>query len=438
MPAVKLDIRPSSQHPNSGLVYLVFVLLGMATLYPWNAFLNAYDYFSFALAGSAVEFSFMSYIASAYTGTMLFIMIGLVIFRIDQRLTVTTKAFVGLAMNLGLLSLITIFPLLDSYRGFSTFGQSTFLILILMIASCTAIGTALGMSSFYTLISIFPPRYVPAFNAGQAIAGVLVSFVAMISAAMSASANNKIIILKSTVFYFASSAFVLGLALAGFYWLSLQDMYREALENLRPQRASLAENIRSFRTSTKMIWDLAVGVMIVLTVTIAVITSYITSVKSSGTGIWAAIFLPVVFLFYNVGDVAGRWLPAFNLFTFRRRSRKPLALPWIRLLIFVPLFFMSNMRGEPSGLRAHLPTLIKFDWLYLIVVFLFGLTSGYCSTILMIIAPEQTEREFIELTEEGSEGVHAAKGTSGTIMGLFINFGLVLGSVGSFLLRLLA
>lgn len=430
-----LESKPAAE---SKRVYFVFILLGITTLYPWNAFLNAYDYFSFALKGSSWEQSFMSYVASSYSWTMLIMMISMVIFQLDQRFSLTGKAMTGLVLNFILLTGMTLLPLVDLLNGNAILSPRIFFLILLTIVSTIAIGTALVMKTSFTLISLFPPRYVPAFNAGQAIAGIVVSCMALISSLIGSVEKSRSMVLKSTVFYFGSSMLVLAMTIIGFYWLSRQDSYASALANFKPQPASIRKNIKSFKNGVKLVWDLAVGVMMALTVTIAVITSYIPNAQStSTTGLWPTIYLSVVFLVFSIGDVTGRWLPAFKAFTFRRRSRKPLAIPWIRLVIFVPLFLMSNMRGEFTGLRSHLPTLIRSDWLYMIVVFLFGLTSGYSTTTLMMIAPEQSERKYLEVCSDLPDGVEGAKGTSGTIMGLFIIFGLVLGSMGSFLLRLL-
>lgn len=432
------ELLVADQQAGSNTVYFVFILLGMATLYPWNAFLNAYDYFSFALKGSSWESSFMSYVASSYTWTMLIFMIAMVIFQVDQRFGVTSKSMAGLTVNFILLTAMTLLPLIDSVNGRTTLSPTVFFVILLFIVASTAIGTALAMKNFYTLISLFPPRYVPAFNAGQAIVGILVSCMAILSSLIGTGEKTPAVVLKSAVFYFGSSVLVLALTVAGFYWLSKQEIYTAALENFKPEPASTKSNVTAFKNGTKLIWELAVGIMMTLTVTIAIITSYIPNAQSTAlSGVWPAIYLSVVFLIYSVGDVTGRWLPAFKAFTFRRRSRKPLAIPWIRLIVFVPLFLMSNMRGPFTGFRSHLPTLIRSDWLYMVVIFFFGLTSGYASTLLMMSAPEQAERKYLELYSDLPDGVEEAKGTSGTIIGLFINFGLVLGSMGSFLLRLI-
>lgn len=432
-----LHMKPASVESRNTLIYVVFILLGMATLFPWNAFLNAYSYFAFTLANTPYEFSYMSYVSTAYTGIMLAMMVGMVIFQIDQKLILTQKAFFGLGSVLTLITAMTVIPLVEVLRGSASIGQMTFFWSVLAIVSGTAVGTSMMMGSFYTLISVFPPRYVPAFNAGQALAGVLVSLVSLISSLASSQNQSPSVILKSTVFYFSASTLVLVFTLVGFFWLTKQRIYRVALEKLVKDDRSIKENIKVFGSGTRIIWDLAIGVMMVLAVTISIITSYVTSVKSSGSGTWASVFLSVVFVTYNLGDLAGRWLPAFKIFTFRRRSRKPAVLPWLRLLLFTPLFIMSSMNGTPAALRKVLPVIIKWDWLYLLLTFFFGLTSGFCCTLLMMVAPDQTQRRYVEDLNRSPERIDAAKGYSGTIMGLFINIGLMLGSLGSFLLRAL-
>lgn len=410
----------------------------MATLFPWNAFLNAFAYFAHSLKGTPYEYSFMSYVSTAYTLVLLAMMIGLVIFRLDHSISLRWKGILGLGIDLLLIAMMSLLPMLEVLSGKPVIGQMAFFWAVLTIVSGTAVATGLMMKSFYTLISLYPAKYVPAFNGGQAVAGVLVSTVSLATEFMKAQGGNDAVMLKSVVVYFSSSALVLAMALGAFLWLSRQIGFYEAEMKATGQPGSVRQNLFIFKTGTIFIWDLAVGVMMMMTVTIAIITSYITSAKtSSASQLWAALYLPTIFLVYNIGDVIGRWLPAFRVFTFNSRSRKPLSLPWLRLIVFLPLFLMSNMRGKPESLRAILPTLVKMDWLYILIVLFFGISNGYICTLLMMIAPEQTQRRFLEKPTDDLDVLEPIKGHSGTIMGLFINIGLVCGSLGSFVLRAL-
>lgn len=430
-----LSAGPTKTEETGPLTYFVFVLLGMATLFPWNAFLNAFEYFKYSLAGTPYEYSFMRYVVTAYTSIMLVMMVATVLFKMDQGVSVTAKGFIGLGLNLLLISLMTLIPVADVINGSSILGRTAFFWIVLGIVSGTALSTALMMKSFYALISLYPPKYVPAFNGGQAVSGVLISIVSLLSQLISAQSQSDSIMLKSVVFYFSASSIILVVSLFGFYWLSKQDSYRGALTGMKVEHSTIGKNLKTFRIGIQAIWNLCISLMMVLTVTIAIISSCITQVKSSGSGVWARVFRSVAFLMFNIGDVVGRWLSAVPTLTFRRRSRKPQVIPWLRLIVFLPLFLMSNMDIEPKHLGRILPTLIKSDWLYLIVSFSFGMTGGFAATSLMIAAPDQTQRRFIENELGPIEELEAAKGHSGSIMGLFINIGLVLGSLGSFIIR---
>ena len=116
----------------------------------------------------------------------------------------------------------------------------------------------------------------------------------------------------------------------------------------------------------------------------------------------------------------------------------PTALPWLRILIFLPVFMLSDMHGTSGFFRSVVPILIRYDVIYLFFVFLFGASNGYCCTLLMMLCPDRATKRFLQISPAGATGVDECRAQAGSIMGLFINFGLVAGSLASFGLRALA
>lgn len=414
-------------------IYAVMAALGVASLCPWNAYLNAGPYFKFVLAGHRMEASYPSYVTSVYTLSVFLTMVLMVMFKADSRVPVTARAVGGLLANMLLLALIAAIPIAQLLKGSPLLGQSAFVGVVLAVVALNSSATAVMMKSFYEMIAILPTEYIPAFNIGQAVAGVFVSSVGLVSALYAAGTPTPASVLKGSIFYFSVAILVFGGSLLGFLWLKEQAFYIQSIKT--SEAAAQPEDkapgiVRPFLESTRLVWDIALGITATMGVTIAMISSYLPSVASTRSGLWAAAFTPITFLAFNLGDLAGRWLPGISLLSFSRRSRWPYLLPWLRLVIFPPLFLASNLYAKPRWF----PYIIRWDALYLALVFAFGLTSGYCCTLLFMLAPGRVAaRAATQLLDQRS--TDRAKGQAGAVLGLFLYIGLLTGALASFPLR---
>jgi solute carrier family 29 (equilibrative nucleoside transporter), member 1/2/3 len=152
--------------------------------------------------------------------------------------------------------------------------------------------------------------------------------------------------------------------------------------------------------------SLAVFICFGLTMVFPVFTVSIQSVNSTP----GAIFIPVAFLMWNLGDLLGRLItlyPTINL------THYPFALFCFAMsrFIFIPLYMLCNIGGNGA--------VVKSDLFYLVAVqLLFGLTSGYIGSNCMMAIPEWVKEEERE--------------AAGGYMGLCLVAGLTAGSLLSF------
>ena len=152
--------------------------------------------------------------------------------------------------------------------------------------------------------------------------------------------------------------------------------------------------------------SLAVFICFGLTMVFPVFTVSIQSVNSTP----GAIFIPVAFLMWNLGDLLGRLI---TLFPTINLTHYPFALFCFAMsrFIFIPLYMLCNLGGNGA--------VIKSDVFYLVVVqLLFGLTSGYIGSNCMMAIPEWVKEEERE--------------AAGGYMGLCLVAGLTAGSLLSF------
>jgi equilibrative nucleoside transporter 1/2/3 len=128
------------------------------------------------------------------------------------------------------------------------------------------------------------------------------------------------------------------------------------------------------------------------------------------------VFSSIHFLVFNVGDFSGRYLCSFpRLLVWS--ARRLLVLSLARTL-FIPLFLACNV-------RAGAPTLISSDFLFFLILFAFGLSNGYVSSLCMMAAPSLEHNPRLK-------GRHTDVDIAATVISFCLVGGLVVGSFASF------
>jgi equilibrative nucleoside transporter 1/2/3 len=164
----------------------------------------------------------------------------------------------------------------------------------------------------------------------------------------------------------------------------------------------------------KLFW-LASAVFLVFAVTMLypVFTQRIVSVRPSTDQpayLQPASFIPLAFLFWNIGDLVGRLLTAIPALSLVRRPQIVFLLAALRIA-WIGLYHLCNVRGMGA--------VVDSDVFYLVVVqMLFGLTNGYLGSMCMIGAAEWVDPEERE--------------AAGGFMSLCLVAGLAVGSLASF------
>ena len=181
-----------------------------------------------------------------------------------------------------------------------------------------------------------------------------------------------------------------------------------------PKRHSLNDNNEKPSIPLRVLFGklpfLSSALLITFAITMffPVFTVSITSIENK---VDSAIFIPLGFLFWNMGDLLGRIVtlsPKVSLTHF------PFALFCLAMarLIFIPMYFLCNIGGRGA--------IVSSDVFYLVVVQgLFGTSNGYVGSQCMMgandwVLPEERE-------------------AAGGFMGLMLVIGLTVGSFLSFL-----
>ncbi|XP_015267408.1 PREDICTED: equilibrative nucleoside transporter 2 [Gekko japonicus] len=182
--------------------------------------------------------------------------------------------------------------------------------------------------------------------------------------------------------------------------------------------AGLATPTPSVIGVLQKIWQLALCIVLVFSVTLSVfpaITSSVTSVSDNKT--WRKFFTPICcFLLFNVMDWLGRSATTYFLWPEKNLPVLPVVVG-LRLLL-IPLLLLCNI---PQ--RSYLPVLFHHDTWFILFMVVFSLSNGYFVSLTMCLAPKQVQPHESEL--------------AGAIMTFFLALGLSCGAGLSFVLKFL-
>jgi equilibrative nucleoside transporter 1/2/3 len=149
-----------------------------------------------------------------------------------------------------------------------------------------------------------------------------------------------------------------------------------------------------------------------------------TLIQSTNPNIHPLIFTATHFFVFNVADFLGRYVCSFSQFLIWD-ARKILLIALARTL-FIPLFLMCNIQYSSSPSTTH--GIISSDLAFFLILFAFGWSQGYGTSLCMIGAPNLEHNPRLM---ERREDVDLAA----TISSFCIVMGLALGSLLSFGIR---
>ncbi|KAM6998035.1 equilibrative nucleoside transporter 1-like isoform 1-T2 [Tautogolabrus adspersus] len=431
-------------------VWIIFFILGLGTLLPWNFFMTATMFFTSRLKDSpSTDLSSnqtsnetseigdtRNVLEAKFNNVMtLCAMVPLLIFtclnsfihqRIPQKLRIS-----------GSLTVILVVFLLTAVLVKVVVSPLAFFTLTMIKIVCINSFGAILQGSLFGLAGILPASYTTPIMSGQGLAGTFAAF-SMICALATGSA------LQDSAFgYFITACVVILLAIMSYIVLPRMEFFQYYMESNVPRPSADEENkmdlLRKDSAAEKrpvvsltdeelkpsvsvfnifkQIWVMALSVCFIFTVTIGIFPAVTVEVKTTvaNGGAWEMYFIPVsCFLLFNVMDWAGRSLTAFCMWP----GKDSLLLPVFVALrvIFIPLFMLCNVQP-----RHFLPVLFSHDAWYIIFMIFFSFSNGYLASLCMCFGPKKVSQHEAE--------------TAGAIMAFFLSLGLALGAAVSFAFR---
>ena len=406
-----------------GLVQLLSTPSFAPTDLPRNMFLAAAPYFQARFASNDWLLAhFQPSILTVATVTNLGFMI--VLTKMQRGASYPKRIVAALVINIITFTLLAIST--TSFRGVSAEVYFVFVLTMVLFSSMAA---GLFQNGLFAFVSGFgQPDYVQGIMTGQGVAGVLPPIVQIVSVLLVLSVPERKEeqadtgeSYKSAFAYFLTATGVSLLATLAFWYLARtnpdQGVAKKIVDGV--DEAEELENrerkeVGMMHLFFKLKW-FALGVFVCFAVTMLfpVYTQAIVSVRDPATAprlFKPACFIPMAFLFWNFGDLLGRMMPSFQIFS-ATHAPKPIFWGSVARLIWIPLYLLCNINGKGA--------VVNSDTFYLVAVqLLFGMTSGYIGSTCMMAAPEWVEENERE--------------AAGGFMGLMLVSGLGVGSLLSF------
>lgn len=383
-------------------------------------FLAAAPYFSSRFAASpSIQSNFQSGILTVSTITNLSVLIILS--------NIQYSASYPFRINLALIISSIVFALLTaSTILFLDASPSAYFTFLLVMVAFSAWATGLIQNGAFAFAASFGrPEYMQALMAGQGVAGVLPA-VAQVTTVLlfppkQVSKNAAQEGESSAFFYFLAAVVISLIALVALIPLVRRHNRRvesRMVEHMAESMNSIEEAERAARKVTslwtlfrKLRW-LSIGVAVTFAVTMffPVFTAKIHSVREDAGAIFRpTAFIPLGFVFWNLGDLGGR-IATMLPFTLKDRPFV-LFLCAVARVALLPLYFLCNIDGRGA--------IVSSDVFYLFVVqIIFGLTNGWLGSSFMMASGEWVDEGEREAT--------------GGFMGLCLVIGLTAGSLLSF------
>jgi len=397
-------------------VYILFYLLGMATLLPWNFFITANEYWMYKLRD--LNSSFTTVQPETFTPLQLEFTPYLVVFSlVPSTALLIMNAFVGHKFSFkvriagGLLGVVLLFTLTTALVEVDTDDwQTNFFRVTLTTAFLINVASAIFQGGVFGLAGKFPAEYINAMISGQALGGIFAALCNIITIALGASA------IQSAFLYFLAADFTLLLSFVLYIYLSSTDFFlyyaninTSASKDDRSLNADDGTNddyangenmllIRrelSYQQIICQIWPYLFSIGLLFAVTLSLfpaVTDLVESIDMGHGYQWNDVyFTPVVcFLLMNTSDYIGR--AVVIKMTLPKHPRFWTCALSVLRIGFFPLIMLSN--AQP---RNHLPVLIQSDAAFIAIIMLFGFSNGYISNVCFTVAPKSVPPEGQEI-----------------------------------------
>lgn len=405
-------------------VYLIFYLLGIVTLLPWNFYVTANDYWMYkfrdthihkkTVSGSDVikktplQAEFTSYISVASAvPSLLFLILNAAI---SHRISVNKRILGSLVCMLLLMIITLAFVLVDTDDWQYIFFVAT-LIVIVLLNVCSAILSG----SIFGIVGNFSPVYITAVIGGQALGGIFAALAEIASLAIGASSTH------SALVYFIIGNITIAVSIILYVVLMKTVFFKYHVEDkfisISDFGSTSSTILISHKVILKKIWVYGLSMFIVFAFTLSVYPGVTVLIESEGKGHgnkWNDVFFvpTIAYLLFSMGDYLGR-IGAGKI--QKPKNESIILILSLSRFVFIPLMMLCN--AQP---RYYWAVVFDRDYQYILILFMCALSNGYLANLTAILAPRKVD--------------DYEKESASAMMTVFMGVGLALGSVISLIM----
>jgi equilibrative nucleoside transporter 1/2/3 len=348
-------------------------------------------------------------------------------------------------------------------------SSGVFTFFVLFNGAAQAAAGAYLQTSVVAVASLFGPPAVQAMMSGQAAVAVAVSGVQVLSAAASVHGRPSTYVSDGSaeersafIFFLLSTIFLIFSAMV-YSWLVRTPVYARVAAPLEQQSRKISNEVVNSSEQIGLVssrptglsdenanaairvakanvtYEVAVAYVFVVTLVSLTLPMFImiflnvvlqavypaitTSIQSTNPDIHPLLFSSTHFLVFNIGDFLGRYTCSYPIFLIW--SAKHLLTLSVARTLFIPVFLMCNVQ-RPSIVPSS--PVISSDFFYMAILFAFGWSNGYVSSLCMMSAPSLEHNPRLKGRVEDVD-------TAATVASFCLVGGLALGSIASFAVR---
>jgi hypothetical protein len=181
------EISPGPEPPDTCAgAWIMFLIMGIGLLFPWNAILQATDFFLYQFPCSAIEFDLSVGYMSSVLITMIF---ALIIMQYAKQFTAVARVALGFVFMMASLVI------------YAAAGQAITYEPAVWTTVLSGIGDGLAQTGLYGMSSTLPPRYTTATMIGNGVSGVVVTVLRIATKQSFPSGIEGL--MSSTIMYFS-------------------------------------------------------------------------------------------------------------------------------------------------------------------------------------------------------------------------------------------
>ncbi|GEQ66785.1 hypothetical protein JCM33374_g448 [Metschnikowia sp. JCM 33374] len=423
----------------SQLQYVTFTIIGVALLWPWNCFLSASAYYG-------ERFLHTPSLMKVYSSTMMSV----------STVTSTTYNYylsqkqTGVdykrRINLGLSLTIAVFVVMAFSCVMNLFIKMPdflFFFGLMGMVLVSSMATCLAQNGTMATVNVMGQIYTNAVMVGQAIAGILPSIALIVSILLigdkghgkkPVEEDNRYVDKNFGLFVYYITASLVSMAsialLALIGYQKSESMYRSLNELVSAEEGGLDDlediHVQKTHVPFNVLWSKLRAIVSTIFITFAVTLSFpvfasiveSVHVDSHFVLLRKNIYIPFIYLIWNLGDLLGRIFCGASKSRVLIRNPRTLIIYSVGRLVFIPLFLTCNIHP-----RGKLP-IVSSDLWYITLQFLFGFSNGQLITSCFMVVGDHCD------TSEEKEA-------AGGFTSVFLSVGLAVGSILSYLLVLL-